>query len=235
MADGLLRGWKDIAQFLDMSERSAQRLEGEGLPIRRRGGPHSVVTAFPEELREWQRLSIARSPSLPNGGDRDGHTAPVVAHQPAEERRSPRRRLLLGALTICVIAAAAGAWLYGTRPAGLSPPPAAPTVAPGAPLVVLRLYGSNGVAFTTSVPSGATGTVQLPDGVRLLLSPTLTGDVLHVSVSIAYAGGTPTWAGTADVKQGVRTLFKDKVPVEFEWVRVSRPANATRGDGSQSR
>jgi hypothetical protein len=235
MADELLRGWKDIARFLGMSERSAQRLEGEGLPIRRRGGPRSVVTAFPEELREWQRLSIARSPSLPNGDDRDGHTAPVVAHEPAEERKSPRRSLLLGALAICVIAAAAGAWLYGTRPAGLPPPPAAPAVAPGTPIVVLRVYGSNGVAFTTSIPSGATGTVQLPDGVRLLLSPTLTDDVLHVSVSIAYAGGTPTWAGTADVKQGVRTLFKDKVPVDIEWVRVSRPANATRGDGSQSR
>lgn len=230
MADELLRGWKEIARFLGTSERSAQRLVADGLPIRRRGGPHSVVTAFPEELREWQRLSIARSRSFPNGGDGGGHTAPVGAHEPAEEPKSLRRRLLMAAPPMCAVAAMAGAWLAWSRPAGPLPPPTAPAEAPGVPIVVLRLYGSNGVAFTTSVPSGATGTVQLPDGVRVLLSPTLTTDMLHVSVTIAYAGGAPTWVGTADVKQGVRTLFKYKVRVEIEWVRVSgRVFRSARG------
>lgn len=52
-----LESWKQIAAFLDRSERTARRWEAiEGLPVHRRGHQrHDTVFAFQHEIEAWTR------------------------------------------------------------------------------------------------------------------------------------------------------------------------------------
>ena len=60
----LLQSWKEIAAYLDATERSAQRWEQlEGLPVHRQiRNKRSAVYAYKSEIEEWRR-----SRSLPPG------------------------------------------------------------------------------------------------------------------------------------------------------------------------
>jgi len=50
----VLNGWKEISVHLHCGVRSAQRWQGEGLPIRRvTSGPRSHVFAYSEQLDSW--------------------------------------------------------------------------------------------------------------------------------------------------------------------------------------
>lgn len=49
--DGMLVGWKAIAAFLGVSERTAQQYEATGMPVHRPAG--SLVRAFESELLAW--------------------------------------------------------------------------------------------------------------------------------------------------------------------------------------
>ena len=57
-----LRGWKEIAGYLRVSERSAKRWEqSRGLPVRQMAGAsRDVVFAFTDELNAWLSLSSER-------------------------------------------------------------------------------------------------------------------------------------------------------------------------------
>jgi len=46
----LVRGWKAIADLLDVSVRTVQRYEREGLPVFRLGG---MVCVEPRDMRSW--------------------------------------------------------------------------------------------------------------------------------------------------------------------------------------
>ena len=52
-----LESWKQIAAFLDRSERTVRRWEAtEGLPVHRRGyQKHDTVFAFKHEIEAWTR------------------------------------------------------------------------------------------------------------------------------------------------------------------------------------
>jgi phage terminase Nu1 subunit (DNA packaging protein) len=47
---GILRGWKEIAEFLGHPAAVVQRWASEGMPVRREG---RFVTTTPEELNVW--------------------------------------------------------------------------------------------------------------------------------------------------------------------------------------
>src|SRR5690349_13078904 len=49
-AEGLLKGWAAIADFLKMPPATAQRWAKAGMPVKREG---RFTTADPDELREW--------------------------------------------------------------------------------------------------------------------------------------------------------------------------------------
>src|SRR5271165_3701212 len=59
-----LDGWKDIAAYLGKAERTVKRWEASrGLPIHRvPGGAKASVYAFPAELNDWLKSSIAAEP-----------------------------------------------------------------------------------------------------------------------------------------------------------------------------
>ncbi len=57
----ILNGWKEIADYLHRTSRSARRWERLGLPVRRiSNGRRSPVVAFSHELEDWMRMREAR-------------------------------------------------------------------------------------------------------------------------------------------------------------------------------
>lgn len=142
MANGALTGWKQIADHLGTSVRTAQRYEQDlGLPVHRLPAPASGVLAHADELDAWRaevmgsaerRAAMERAEHEAQGErERDpvaetGHdTAPPVElteAAPAVAAR-PRRRLpalLLAATAAVAVATAIGlwAWLAPSAPSG---------------------------------------------------------------------------------------------------------------------
>jgi hypothetical protein len=53
----ILNGWKEIADCLHLTSRSAQRWERLGLPVRRvSDSTRSPIIAFSDEIEEWARM-----------------------------------------------------------------------------------------------------------------------------------------------------------------------------------
>src|SRR5262249_45833186 len=77
-----LESWKQIAAFLDRSERTVRRWEEqEGLPVHRRGHQkHDTVFAFRHEIEAWTRR---RTRFARNGGTSSGETQPPRINAPA--------------------------------------------------------------------------------------------------------------------------------------------------------
>lgn len=54
---GILNGWKEIADCLNLTSRTAQRWERLGLPVRRiTDSRRSPIIAFSEEIESWARM-----------------------------------------------------------------------------------------------------------------------------------------------------------------------------------
>jgi hypothetical protein len=107
-----LTSWKEIAAYLQVSVRTAQLWEGERrLPVQRVPGKRSMVRAQVEELEAW--LATTASASLP---------PPDAPPQPPLPP-TPRRRWVLGAIAVLLVAAAGAAALVSMR--GNRPVPAA--------------------------------------------------------------------------------------------------------------
>jgi hypothetical protein len=61
----ILNGWKEIADCLHLTSRSAQRWERLGLPVRRvSDSTRSPIIAFSDEIEQWARTKRKR----PDGG-----------------------------------------------------------------------------------------------------------------------------------------------------------------------
>jgi hypothetical protein len=57
----ILNGWKEIAECLHRTPRSARRWERLGLPVRRvSDGRRSPIIAFSDEIEEWARKRKTR-------------------------------------------------------------------------------------------------------------------------------------------------------------------------------
>lgn len=122
-----LQGWKEIADYLNRSVRTAQRWEREfELPVRRlRTAAGETVYAIAEELDDWKGRftrregfsggpdegddSAAGGPSLLGDGGSlpEDSTAPAVPASPVVGRGAIRRRLLLVGASIFALALAA--------------------------------------------------------------------------------------------------------------------------------
>jgi hypothetical protein len=70
----ILNGWKEIAECLNLTSRTAQRWERLGLPVRRvSNSPRSPIIAFSDEIESW----VQRKATRLNGADSlgaNGHT-----------------------------------------------------------------------------------------------------------------------------------------------------------------
>jgi TolB-like protein/Tfp pilus assembly protein PilF len=87
--DGLLEGWKAIADHLGKTERTVQRWEKtRNLPVRRlkSGSPddQSRVFAYCNELDAWWQHQLSRTDSSVNSDD-DSNVAPIPLPEPSKD------------------------------------------------------------------------------------------------------------------------------------------------------
>jgi len=105
-----LRGWKEIASYLDVSTRTAQSWEKRhGLPVRRLGGDSGPVYISVDALHEWRaRQSSTQTETPPTEG--------------ATESRDRRRWIAVVAVAAVILVSAIVLW-RATRVWELPPPP----------------------------------------------------------------------------------------------------------------
>ena len=121
-----LRGWKQIADYLRVSIRTAQNMEkDQRLPVRRGAGIKGQVFALTNEVEEWRLneapspASILQEPELPRAADKS------------------RRQWLSAVGGSTLLAAGAGLGLsHSRRAAGRGP-----RSPPRKPQCVFRLHG----------------------------------------------------------------------------------------------
>jgi excisionase family DNA binding protein len=88
---GVLRGWKEIAQYLRTSERTATRWSIEkALPVHR-SGRGSLVVAYRSELDGWQKEVAAAAGSLT-----DAPESPLPSTDTPTTSTGRKRRLMTG-------------------------------------------------------------------------------------------------------------------------------------------
>ena len=61
MANDILWGWQEIAEFVGVSIKKARGLEKAGMPVRQPGGPRTMVEAHPAQLLVWLKTSARRT------------------------------------------------------------------------------------------------------------------------------------------------------------------------------
>ncbi len=223
-----LRGWKEIADVVHSSTRSAQRWERTmGLPVHRLQGLRGVqVFARREELVEWMASDAGRRAR--ESADTNGGAAPEEpeALQPHVVRR-PWRWFLLAA---CLVAAAVVAWaLYPTS----TPSTVAARTesqAPSTPMVNLKIAVGTQRPVVIGIPNGTLGRISLPRNLGTLgFVPRLAGngvDVQLFQIDGTAANGEPvlTELGRASLAAHTPVHFDtNPTPVRVEWVAPSKP------------
>jgi tetratricopeptide (TPR) repeat protein len=136
-----LEAWKEIAAYLNRSERTVRRWEEkEGLPIHRlQHDKRGSVYAYANELDAWRESRRQLVDAEPADAAEAGSNEPPSSLS----RRRPSRPLIVGAITIAVLAI--GMWVLRRSP-GLTPHPDALRAFKQAE------YGSN--AGRTQIQSG---------------------------------------------------------------------------------
>src|ERR1041385_8218936 len=84
-----LESWKQIAAYLDRSERTVRRWEAaEGLPVHRRGHQkYDTVYAYKHEIEDWARRRT-------RFGNQDTAVVPPVGHEPSPNEVPANQYLL---------------------------------------------------------------------------------------------------------------------------------------------
>jgi len=103
---GLLSSWKEVAAYLGVTVRTAQKWEAErGLPVRRLPGGRSRVVVSAEELDAWLRAPGAEAP-------------PPVPGAAGNARRFVRVGILFGVFLLALAVAGAAYFSFERVPAG---------------------------------------------------------------------------------------------------------------------
>ncbi len=186
MSDARLRGWKEIADHLGVSVRSAQRSTASGLPVHRvTGEKRAGVFAFVAELDEWRRAAQAEGredrPSTPP--EPEAELAPVgnvtgeepnsrsLVPQPIARPVQPRSRSIVrwSVFAVALLTTAAETRLPAPIARNSSPTPTFDTRSDAAAKpriathrrVILALTDREGTRFTTAIPDGGMAPISL--------------------------------------------------------------------------
>jgi len=159
----VLKSWKEIAAYFDVSVRTCLRYEAKyGLPIHRiNQSAKSAIFAYKDELDEW----LSRRPA--NGrlqGDDDARAADMPEPEgqlnapwaPASARASmgkPTRRGIYALALISAVAALAAALMFFLRAFPARPAEPANFKIEGSELVVTDRDGSELWRFDTKLPN----------------------------------------------------------------------------------
>lgn len=109
-----LHSWKEIADYLGVTIRTAQRWEKEqGLPVRRLPGERGRVLALAGDLDEWKSSRIG----LPSTGASTATSVNASAGAPALPFRMRRPAILVAAILLILVLAAGYKFLLPGQPA----------------------------------------------------------------------------------------------------------------------
>ena len=206
-----LRGWKEIAEHLAVSARTAKRWEHtHGLPVHRvRGSARDTVFAVPEELDQWRDATDLDQPSP------SAVSAPLIEPQlPAvgpvtHHGRTRRRRVTyaLAAMLVAMSAIAAYVWRHA-----LSPIPA--------PTIVLRLSTTDGWTAQVSLRDGQEGTVTVAGRTAMTLRPHVQGEGLLLEVGPPAGLGVQPLPSGVHLERSVPVRVLAPIPFDVEWVAM---------------
>jgi hypothetical protein len=221
-ADKQMRGWKPIAQYLQVSVRTAMRWEStRDLPLRRlSGGPKDSVYAFRSELDAWMRSAETAHPETENpalhAGDERSAAAlaqsvppeTITEGWPAGSRSRPRLIVLTGAVVVVSVCLVVAFAVTRQRPEPISsravwsrsPFPKSAGIethvgaATGRRPVQLHLLRPDGLMAQITILDGEAGYVGSLEGAfGIVLRPKLMPP--RLLLEMARADGKPVKAG----------------------------------------
>jgi hypothetical protein len=226
MGDELLRGWKEIAAFLQTSERTAQRWEKlHGLPVERlpndKGG---VIVAHRQRMRVWQDSAaghVAMRDSVSSLAAVAAASAPGIF-----------RRRRVGGVLVVVLAALLGTLIGGLamglrlfRLNGLTAIPVSSTRAEGSSATQPRLrfrvlLGEARTAVELVIPDRSAAMISGDGGTGIWLRPTLRdgGVDLEVSKDDRLDTRPPRAFATLRLERKGRARLGSPPVLEVEWL-----------------
>ena len=96
-------------------------------------------------------------------------------------------------------------------------------------VVILRIQAPGGMTLKAGIPAGTTGTLDVPNQLRLVLSPSLANDLVHVRIAFQGKDGSVAPVGAVDLRKGTKVSMDQPFPFQIEWVGTVRPLPNRRG------
>jgi hypothetical protein len=220
--DGIVKGWKDIAKFLNTSERSAVRWMKElGLPVQRVGTRRGAsVFAHEKDLLEWLHTVGTQ---LVERGERevDEAMAGPVSNAERESPHAPRLRTRIFRIAGWA-AVGFGAIALLAAATQRRPSPSPGLVAAEPPLRVertatLRVVVPGFAAATLVLTDGTRSTLAVPGRPPLDLRAKLAESRLELEVLGVDAAGSNVVLLSTVMAPGTRVGVKRPYRFDIEW------------------
>jgi len=261
MTNESLKGWKEIARFLQTSVRNAHRWEQDvGMPVRRVAGRRrDIVFADPEELLRWQRgrVDADRTPeerAEPAAASTAETGAVVVIGGTARGRRSVRGWGLAAAAIVVLSVPSLIVWTGWLQPEATAATvkkraatkPAIPPVAaePRSNAVSLMRVviggGEDARPLVVGIFDGGMASIGAEHGPSFGLLGRRHGDAFTVFVVLLDAarsqkGGTARQVGTLHLRRNQPISWAHEgLQMRVEWVE-SRAASPAAPESSPTR
>ena len=228
-----LRGWKEIAAYLDASVRSVRRWEkSRGLPVHRVPGNNGRDTVFArrEELDVWLGSAVGSGFPESGGALPKGETVrgsqpenASTATQAAPLNRKARRFTLTLAVGFALLVFSA-AWVL-FRYQGVGPPASQP-------LYTLRINVGNWTTVV-GIREGECASVDVRPATPLRICPVADGPELVVAISspTAPARSRRDKAFAIRLKPESQVRILDPVPYDLEWIPGAPAAPGNQPSG----
>ena len=248
-----LRGWKEIAAHLGVSERTAKRWEGtHGLPVHRLPGrSRDTVVASGDELCAWRQGDGASLAEPVEQGDAHSRQlSPDTGTAAPAQATVPRRAfgaglIVLAAVPLTVVLVAASAWLgapgAGTHPTAAAQPRSSQGASERAPAGTERLLRVRRVGGSISdigTRDDICGGFEAGPGHWVQLCTQPQGSLLRVDIRVyPFRGPEPKPAAEPATNiilaPDSEVLVKEPARFYVEW--VTAPAAADAGGRAESR
>jgi hypothetical protein len=255
MTNGSLKGWKDIAEFLETSVRSAHRWEQEfGLPVQRvQGTKGDLVFADPAELLRWRTgrkaaASATDDDATPGMGSADGVAARDSGNVRPVYLQSLRSRWHVAIVVLLVVGVVATVILARWFPSAYrgvaapaqatktnTPSVVAETTSTALSLMKVIVEGETSRTMVVGVFDGGMASLAFDKGPSLGLVGTRQGDELTVFVLLlspapGQSGGTATQVGTLHLQRDRPVSWAHEgLRMQVAWLGTRSPSPAVPG------
>lgn len=216
---GVLRGWKEIAQYLRTSERTATRWSVEkALPVHR-SGHGALVVAYRSELDSWQREMAGTAASLS-----DAPESPRPATDAALRSTGRRRRLMTAMFVVGVLVVMLGLVSSDglARLKNLVVPRGDEQALVGSHRFLVRLEPVGVAPVDLVLTDGGTATVDFPGQptLRLKVRKNGTGVIVTVAEQTTADGLSQSGSETIlELQEHARVSLKQPFPLVLTWRR----------------